>query len=345
MFRALPHAVALLSLVDPRMEKKSDVRHDRDLAQILLREGDLQRLNGRYASAIQDYTSCLELRQSLLDPWDRKIADTQFNLGLTHMSNSSELLKELAGGNNTNEGGEDAAPPPTPNAEAVAKVHSKMGIEMQVQCARTLCGIIARLCGVEPELLVEQTPGYLGGAPPTPPSKPAAGFKTTGLDDEDGAALTAVASQTVNVWRKKVASLVGAAQIPGDTASAEQVFDIQQVLDEIQETIDEAERSQDAIRQAVEIRTQAQRAAALSANEADFTSPDGASTSIGFGAAPVGASMAAAGEAAPLSSAAGGKPMMVIKKKNKRKEIDEEGEDSKPAAMPSGADKRARYEE
>jgi hypothetical protein len=349
----------------------------RDLAQIMLREGDLQRLNGRYISSIQDYKSCLDIRQLLLDRWDRKIADAQFNLGLTYMSSSSELQKELAGGGNTNNDSisdTGVQTVVTPNAAALAKEHSKRGIEMQVECARTLCGIIAKLCGIEPEQFVqEHTTGNLGVVPSSMSSssssvKPVAGFKTTGLDDEDDVSSTAVASQTVSVLRKKVALLISSsATTTMDPVSADQVYDIQQVLDEIQETIDEAERSLDAIRQAVEIRTQAQRAAAFNNNggggggsdDTDtpiFTSADGVTTSIGFGKPPPAAdgtassigvlNTASTHSVAAATASTTTKPMMVIKKKAKRKEIDEDVEHSlKPPADHDTLLKRAKIED
>jgi hypothetical protein len=357
----VPHEFSLLLLlcsgISCRVHCYGNLLPHRDLAQILLREGDLQRLNGRYASAIQDYTSCLELRQLLLDPWDRKIADTQFNLGLTYISSSSELQKELAGRGSINDCDTGAPTVATPNAAALAKEHSRRGIEMQVECAKTLSGIIAKLCGAEPEQLVLQqttTSGDLEGPSAKSSSKPVAGFKTTGLDDEDDVSLTAVASQTVNVLRKKVALLLSSAEACIDGVSADQVHDIQQVLDEIQETIDEAERSQDAIRQAVEIRTQAQRAAALNAGDTDaapITTADGVTTSIGFGAPPAAATLSSstgglsstsAYAGAATSAAVTTKPMMVIKKKPKRKEVEEGGGSAGPFDDP--ASKRAKTE-
>jgi hypothetical protein len=301
------------------------------LAQILLREGDLQRLNGRYASAIQDYSQCLQLRQACLDPWNRKIADTQFNLGLTYLQSSSELQKETTASDGTDSGA-DASTTANRNAEALAKEHCEKGIALHVECAKTFGGILAELCGASPEELLKSAASDCndddGSAKP-------AGFKTTGLDDDMFSLDTTEASQSLNRLRKAVTSLV-ANHPPKDTAASDRVYDIQQVLDEIQETVDEAERSLDAVRQAAQIKRQAQQQAAALSGPADgtvvSTSEDGATTSIGFG--PAASTVAAA--SATLSAA---QPMMVVKKKKKRSV---EEQDAKPEAADS---KRAKTEE
>jgi hypothetical protein len=269
----------------------------------------------------------LELRKIYLDRWDRKIADTQFNLGLTYLSSSSDLQKETA---NTSEDGSSHEHDGTPkvNPAVLAKEHCEKGIAAHVECAKTFGGILAQLCGVEPETLLSE----VSTAKPA-----AAGFKTTGLDDDIVSA--AVASQTLNILRKAATSLV-ASNPPTDTAAANSVYDIQQVLDEIQETVDEAERAMDAVRQASAIKVQAQKQAAALNGPADgtvvSTSEDGVTTSIGFGAA-----SAAAASATPSSSAK--QTMMVVKKKKKRSAEGTE-EDSKPVAAVPDA-KRAKTDE
>lgn len=288
-------------------------------------------MNGRYTSAIQDYSQCLELRQAYLDKWNRKIADTQFNLGLTYLQSSSDLQKETTAA--TSDDG-SAAPPATPNAEALAKEHCEKGIALHVECAKTFGGILAELCGSSPEELLKSVD--TASADDTKPS--AAGFKTTGLDDDMSSFAIVEASQSLNRLRKAVTSFV-ASNPPKDTAASDNVYDIQQVLDEIQETVDEAERSLDAVRQAAQIKIQAQQQAAALSGPADgtvvSTSEDGATTSIGFGPA------SATAAAAPAATST--QPMMVVKKKKKRSA--EEEQDSKPAAAAPADCKRAKTEE
>ncbi|KAL3928385.1 MAG: hypothetical protein SGARI_005050 [Bacillariaceae sp.] len=320
----------------PEEEKKLKL----DLAQILLREGDLQRMNGRYTSAIQDYSQCLELRQAYLDKWNRKIADTQFNLGLTYLQSSSDLQKETteAAASSGGDGSGAPAAPTTPNAQALAKEHCEKGIALHVECAKTFGGILADLLGASPEGLLKTATDVTGDDAATKPAT--AGFKTTGLDDDMASSATTEASQNLNRLRKAVTSLV-ASNPAQDTVASDSVYDIQQVLDEIQETVDEAERSLDAVRQAAQIKIQAQQQAAALSGPADgtvvSTAEDGATTSIGFGPASTTSATAAAAPAAPSAQ-----PMMVVKKKKKRSV--EEEQDSKPAAEPENS-KRAKTEE
>jgi hypothetical protein len=294
----------------------------RDLAQILLREGDLQRLNGRYSSAIQDYATCLELRKTYLsDPWDRRIADTQYNLGLTYLSNSSDLQKETTITTTITTIAEGTIPV-TPNASVLAKEHCIKGIVAYVECAKTLSGILARSCGQNPETLLSEVSSAKSAV---------AGFKTTGLDDD--IVSVAEASQTLNIFRKAVTALV-AHHLPKDTAAANSVNDIQQVLDEIQETVDEAERAMDAVRQASEIKVQAQRQASAESGPTDGTMEElGGSTittTIGFGPASAAFTSNATNT---LSAQPQQQSMLVVKKKKKKRSIEEEDEDSKPQTV------------
>eukprot|EP00534_Pseudo-nitzschia_fraudulenta_P012286 CAMPEP_0201210830 /NCGR_PEP_ID=MMETSP0851-20130426/181069_1 /ASSEMBLY_ACC=CAM_ASM_000631 /TAXON_ID=183588 /ORGANISM="Pseudo-nitzschia fraudulenta, Strain WWA7" /LENGTH=569 /DNA_ID=CAMNT_0047499675 /DNA_START=77 /DNA_END=1786 /DNA_ORIENTATION=- len=303
-----------------------------DLAQIHLREGDLQRINGNYTSAVEDYSRCLEIllkhnntRDEDNNPraLDRKIADTQFNLGLTYLTSSSDLQKELAnsGGGNDNKTGDGGN---TQKAALLAREHCEKGIQQHVDCAKTFCGILANLCGVDPETVVSPATGAESVHAARPSAKPAAGFKTTGLEPDRpaGSAAAAAASQTLNVWRKAVATVVAAHAPPGPEDSL-RVSDIVQVLDEIQETVDEAERSQEGVRQAAQIRLQAQQAAAgEDGGGGVVANPDGSTTTIGFGTAVAVTVGAAAASGAVGASSASAKPvMMVVKKKKKRKDL------------------------
>ena len=334
-----------------------------DLAQIHLREGDLQRINGNYTSAVGDYSSCLEIllrhnntedEQNNTRDLNRKIADTQFNLGLTYLTSSSDLQKEVANANagaNTNPADASASASTTADqrekAALLAREHCDKGIQQHVDCARTFCGIVARLCGVDPESILELANS---GAENAASEKPAAGFKTTGLDEEDegkkaATSATADASQTLNVWRKALATMI-LSNSPNDAQDALRVCDIVQVLDEIQETIDEAERSQEGVLQAAEIRVQAQLAAAASDGDSGtaIANPDGSTTTIGFGlgatsSATVNTTTAASKPAAAFDA----KPMMVVKKKKKRKET-EEGEAQKSPPQETDSNKRAKTE-
>lgn len=256
-----------------------------DLAQIALRSADLQRLNGRYAEAIEDYQSCLELRQkhNSNHELDRKIADAHYNLGLSYLSNASELQKEES-------------------KAAQAQEHSQKGMECYVQCARILCGQIALLCGVQdPETLLDSNSTSLK-----------AGAKTTGLEEPD-ASPTNVHAQSLRDWRGIVALLT-----PTDPENAYTVQDLRQLLEEIQETVEEADRSQDALKQAAQLKAQAQQQAEAEPGfGAATTNTDGSTTTIGFGAPTLSTT-------AVTEATASAKPMMVIKKKKKKRDEEED---------------------
>lgn len=243
-----------------------------DLSQILLREGDLQRMNGRYPEAIRDYDACLQLRQTLLPPFDRKIADAQYNLGLSYLSHSTEIQKDE---------NLDASKLQT------AQQHCQEGVKLYEACARTICGQIAGLCAIDADDLLNTEADE--------PRK--AGLKITGLDEAAVAAGTA--SQTLSLWRSKVANLT---PVESDDP---RFTDLKELLDEIQETIDEAERSQLAVREAAKLRIQAQKGITVA--------EDGSSTQIGFGQ-PSQAATKTMNASTPAAAA----PMMVVKKKKKR---------------------------
>jgi hypothetical protein len=326
------------------------------LAQIYLREGDLERINGNYSPSIEDYTSCLEIllqhnntkdENDIERNLDRKIADTQFNLGLTYLTSSSDLQKQLAGddgnGNDTAAAGAAAAAAPTPNnsanAAVLAKEHCEKGIQQHVECAKTFCRILATLFGVEPETILSEARQQVASekSDTTTAASAPAGFKTTGLYDDDfkSGTTAAIASQTLNALRMTVATMVSSHPPSGTESTDYVVSDIQQMLDEIQETVDESERSQEGVFQAAQIRVNAQKqAAALSdassggaAAFASVTNEDtGVTTSIGFG--PASTSSISINDANADTKTAATKPMMVVKKKKKRKDVGD-GEDSK----------------
>lgn len=211
-------------------ERKSKLQLDS--AQMLLREGDLQRLNGRYTEAIHDYEACLQLRKLLLDAFDRKIADTEYNLGLSYMASSTELQKDDAGSD--------------PVRRRVSHEHCQEGVRHFLECAKIFCGQIAVLCD-------EKVDSVLGAYK----NNDKAGLKTTGLE-EDSMPSRNEASQTLSGWRRSVQGLTQSEPDDGTVAN------LKQLLQEIQETIDEAERSKDAVRQASKLKAQAQEAVSTS---------------------------------------------------------------------------------
>lgn len=248
-----------------------------DLAQILLREGDLQRMNGRYSEAILDYEACLKIRQRWLPPIDRKIADTQYNLGLSYLSNSTDLQKQEN---------------PDEKVLSIAQDHCQKGVQLYLDCSYTLCGQMASLCAVDPHTTIFSSEKG---------QERKAGMKTTGMNEAD--IVVSSASQTLTAWRKAIASLK-----PIDGEEDDPLFvDLKELLEEIQETIDEAQRSQQAVREASQLKHQAQKSLVT-------VTEDGATTQIGFGPATI-TPIAEAASTTPSD-----KPMMIVKKKKKRED-------------------------
>lgn len=289
------------NLLKKTLTEQKKMKLQLDLAQISLREADLQRMNGRYSDAIQDYNTCLKFRKIHLGQFDRKIADAQYNLGLSYLSHSAEILKQ--------ENSEACNQTMTVDRKNMAREHCQKGIQLYIDCAQTFCGQIALACGVEP-LEVLQTN-----------NEKQAGFKTTGLDEDQLS--SSEYAQNLRTWRKAVANLY-----PSAAGDLTDVNDLRQLLDEIQETVDEAEQSQDAVRQASQLNVQAQKAAQADGHVE--VGPDGATTTIGFGNPTLSAAQAMP-QPVSASTAQQAKPMMVIKKKKKKREDD----DSKPAATAS----------
>lgn len=313
-----------------------------DLAQVLLREGDLQRQNGAYDAAVDDYTACLSYLNSNISgsKFSRKIADVHCNLGLVYFNLVVET-KTLP---------EDAA---RNDPGAAAEIHNKLafcrsrGFYHYFECAKTFGGIVAELSGtVDPaELLrkAEELPQ----------------FKSTGEEEEDclnsnnnnnsgdNENYSYCHPRIISLKLRNLRALV--AELPVPEAAAAQVADCLAVLEEIQETIDEAEASERGVAEASAMKDDI-ISALLAAQAADDDDDDenaftnatttttntvvdkvtGASTTIGFGSA----------AATAMITAAAQQPAMMVVKKKKKRDIDEDSEDAKlPAKEPS---KRAK---
>jgi tetratricopeptide (TPR) repeat protein len=249
-----------------------------DLAQVFLREGDLQRLNGRYECAVNDYQSCLGLREGnpLLGPYDRKIADVHYNLGLNYM-----MMVADAKGAAT----EEATDPPKSEKD-LAELRSK-SFHHYLACSKTLCGQIAFLCNVESDEFLKKAEQDIPN------------FKSTGEDD-DAMDHPKIVSMKLQAFRKHVLAL----KPPSE--HLEIVSDLSQLLDEIQETIDESENSEKGVQQVSEMKAEISAAVAAEPGDSDDEGATGATTTVGFGSAAAAASTVAAN------------PVMAVRKKNKR---------------------------
>jgi tetratricopeptide (TPR) repeat protein len=285
----LKHMVAINDSQDLQM----------DLAQVQLRLGDLQRANGGYPGAINDYQSCLEIRQPILGMYSRKVAEVYHLLGTVYMALASEGDKQ-----SSEEGGEDTMTP-----EQIEENRS-LSIQNYVACGKSFAGQIAFLCGADPEVITLDA------------SEEEQRGKTTGMDAAE-LAMNA-SSRTIRAIRERVKDLHASGEEDEET-----VHEFKEMLDEIQETIDEAEISKEGIKEVSEMKAKAKAdVAALDG----IANADGSTTTIGFGNPMVEATVVV------QTVATSAQPMMVVKKKEKRKE-----QDSK---MPAQWDaKRAKTDE
>jgi tetratricopeptide (TPR) repeat protein len=249
-----------------------------DLAQVLLREGDLQRLNGRYETAINDYQSCLVLREGnpLLGPYDRKIADVHYNLGLNYMM----LVADAKGAT------EESTDAPK-SEKTLAELRSK-SFHHYLACSKTLCGQIAFLCNVDSDEFLKKAEQDIPN------------FKSTGEDD-DAMDHPKIVSMKLQAFRKHVLAL----QTPSEHLDI--VSTLSELLDEIQETIDESENSEKGVQQVSDMKAEISAAVAAEPGDSeDEGAATGATTTVGFGSAAAAASTVTAN------------PVMAVRKKNKR---------------------------
>jgi tetratricopeptide (TPR) repeat protein len=232
-----------------------------DLAQVLLREGDLQRLNGRYETAINDYQSCLVLREGnpLLGPYDRKIADVHYNLGLNYMM----LVADAKGAT------EETTEAPK-SEKTLAELRSK-SFHHYLACSKTLCGQIAFLCNVDSDEFLKKAEQDIPN------------FKSTGEDD-DAMDHPKIVSMKLQAFRKHVLAL----QAPSEHLDI--VSTLSELLDEIQETIDESENSEKGVQQVSEMKAEISAAVAAEPGDSEDEGAAGATTTVGFGSAAAAAS-------------------------------------------------------
>ena len=280
-----------------------------DLAQICLREGDLQRMNGRNETAIHDYEACLKLRKKspFLGVYDRKIADVHYNLGLVYINVASKDDEE----EETPEG--ETAAKPSGDDDRVKEAKREMARNKSVyhflECSKCFCGQIASICDAD-ATSITRTDDVVGDKED---AKPKANYKTTGEEDEE-MELPKVASAKLKTMRSRVADLVSSTtSLTVD--QREEVEDLCQLLGDIQETVDEAENSTKGVQEVANMKAQVAALAAADGEIGESNGVDGGVTTIGFGSG--SAAPAAASSVATSAAAAPARPMMVVKKKKR----------------------------
>ncbi|GAX28477.1 hypothetical protein FisN_38Hh029 [Fistulifera solaris] len=237
-----------------------------DLAQIYLREGDLHKMNGKYENAIGDYESCLLYRQDnpAIGPYDRKIADVHYNLGLSRLM----LVAEA------NAAGEEEA-----MDEATQKAmahHRAQSFHNFYTCAKIFSGQLANLCGLDASEFIAKCESDIPN------------FKSTGEED-DNVDHPKMAGVKLRKLREHVANLSPPQE------DSQTFHEIQELLDEIQETIDEAETSEQGVREMADLKAEISAMVAGAVAEEEATEGGGGvTTQIGFGSSEAAATTAVA---------------------------------------------------
>lgn len=307
-----------------------------DLAQIHLRLADLSRINGHYEQAISDYESCCDSRRSVLTGdkvWDRKIADVEYQLGMTSVELAAQAEKNLM----NKEGGDGKTNP------AIAAMAAASGMELPdesqkvdlsaseinalrekairhyVQCARIFAGIIALKSGEDPDKISEADESLENNENKKMAASEAKAASSSNVQE--------IASKALKNIRDRVSNVKASSE--DDKLDIEDFSDI---LDVIQETIDACETDREGLRDVVEMRKKVEEEinkddanpfGQSSADEGTTTIGFGTSdskptaaassaTTIGFGGATSNIGFGSSSEAAKTVT-----PMMVVKKKKK----------------------------
>jgi hypothetical protein len=186
-------------------------------------------------------------------------------------------------------------------------------IQLHVECSKSFAGQIANLCNASPQEITTVDASKLGNT------------KTTGMNPSQ--VDLSSASQVITVIRQRVQPLVA-----NNTADANRVHGLKELLDEIQETLDEMETSKEGIQQVSHMKVMAKEAVLDGGDGNVVENADGSTTTIGFGTNTSSATTSSAFATTTSASCAPAKPMMVVKKKKKR-DADESNSDEKTEAV------------
>mmetsp|Transcript_31301 Transcript_31301/g.65447 ORF Transcript_31301/g.65447 Transcript_31301/m.65447 type:complete len:544 (+) Transcript_31301:115-1746(+) len=262
-----------------------------DLALIHIRLGDLLRANGRNLDAIPDYKRALELR-SCLGKFDRAVADSHFGLASTY-AESVDLNESTQGSESDGKS--------RLTQEEIGQFQ-ELSLHHYLECGVALTGLIAELCGKNPNRIITVEEKEVGVAAEAASS--------------DVTKSSNVCSQTLATLRQRVSDFQ-----PLKESDKDRVFDLKESLDEIQEAMDANEDTEKALKdvalmKANEMKKHGAKSCGVGEEGVEKIEGKGVTTTIGF-AAPT--SNNANGTSASISSMAPvpAAPMMVIKKKKK----------------------------
>mmetsp|Transcript_11562 Transcript_11562/g.16599 ORF Transcript_11562/g.16599 Transcript_11562/m.16599 type:complete len:487 (-) Transcript_11562:92-1552(-) len=278
-----------------------------DLGQIYLRLGDIQKANGDYVHAVEDYNMCkniwIGLRNLIQKPEnERKIAHCYYCIAevLMMLANDADKQQQVTSG----DAGLEEVLQSVASASAVASSskstqgeidqHRKLSISNYLTCGQTFANVIALLCNE----------------------------KVTVLDDDDDESKTKQivapslvdivqsASEKLQLLRSNVAYMNSSSKDDEST-----VAEIKEILDEIQEVIDSSISEAKVLREDV---SQMKKNLSTASEQNDDTKNAFSTTTIGFGPA-----------ATSITSTVTDIPVLVAKKKKKTKDEDTAGNEPK----------------
>lgn len=291
-----------LSTIDPSDEAKIH-KLELDMAQVLLRLGDLQRTNGQNEAALADYQKCVLLRQKWLGPYDRKIADAHYNLALTYS------LLVVQGDTPTSP--EDGSAPPAPQITPEQRdLYRSQQFSHYLSCAEIFAAQSALLSGMD------NVDEFLETAKSDIPS-----LKSTGDEGDRAAAEIHTTALRLKGLKKHVESLPQPTQEDAIHTFATTC----DLLTEILETVEEARNAEQGVQQVTELKSQITAAVAA---QGDVTNTSADATGNTDAAPAFGSAAAAA-----VSATAVQPTTMVVRKKKRKQPPPSEEQDSKPPAQ------------
>lgn len=294
-----------------------------DLGQIYLRLGDIQKGNGNYLNAVEDYDMCKNiwtgLRKLCQKPEnERKVAHCYYCIGEVYMmlANEAETQGDTKATAKLPSGEVPAKAVPSAAASSSAAAtaivtqaeidqYRKMSIVNYWTCGQTFANVILQLCDQESSIL-----------------------ESTEINMETIAASSVVdivqdSSEKLKRLRSSVAN-----RTPSSSSSSSDsvaiVAEIKEILDEIQEVIDSSISEAKVLRENL---SQIKKNTPLSAEENECKDNGsrgdgfGSTTTIGFGSPKLSTTT--------TTTANANIPMLVAKKKKKTREEDSDTQDLK----------------